>query len=171
MNSIIKGTVDDARLLADIARLSFIASHGNSASDEEIERYVGKNFSLDTLRNELNNPENIFHIIFDYDQPAGYSKIIYDVGHPKILHHNITKLERIYLLEAYYGSGAGSTLLDFNLSLSREKEQLGMWLYVWKENQRAIRFYHKNHFQIIGSHDFKLSETHANPNYLMFLKY
>ena len=46
-----------------------------------------------------------------------------------------------------------------------------MWLFVWKENHRAINFYNKAGFKIFGSHDFKLSETHANPNHVMFLKY
>ncbi len=46
-----------------------------------------------------------------------------------------------------------------------------MWLFVWKENQRAVNFYDKAGFKIIGNYEFKLSKTHSNPNYQMFLKY
>jgi ribosomal protein S18 acetylase RimI-like enzyme len=46
-----------------------------------------------------------------------------------------------------------------------------MWLFVWKENQRAIHFYKKAGFHIIGSYDFRLTETHSNPNHQMLLKY
>ena len=75
------------------------------------------------------------------------------------------------MLKEFYGLQLGLELFEFNLNLSKQQDQEGMWLFVWKENQRALSFYKKNKFRIIGSHDFKLSETHANPNHLMFLEY
>ena len=55
--------------------------------------------------------------------------------------------------------------------LSRELGQDRMWLYVWKENHRALRFYEKAGFQIVGDGLFRLTATHANPNWQMFLRY
>ena len=79
---------------------------------------------------------------------------------------NITKLERIYLLKEFY---LGAELFEYNVRLAKENNQKGMWLFVWVENERAVNFYKKNGFVIIGSHDFKISETHSNPNHQMFL--
>ena len=91
--------------------------------------------------------------------------------HPEIGHKTITKLERIYLLREFYGSQLGKELFHFNLELSKRNAQTGMWLYVWTENERAVRFYKKNGFKAIGRYDFKISENHSNPNYLMWLEY
>jgi len=83
----------------------------------------------------------------------------------------VTKLERIYLLKSYYGMEAGKKLFDHNINLTKDQYQMGMWLHVWIENHRAIAFYLKQGFKIIGSHDFEVSPSHFNPNHVMYLKY
>ena len=67
--------------------------------------------------------------------------------------------------------GLLKTIHYLDIDLSKQNNQAGMWLYVWKENERAVNFYIKNEFVITGSFDFKISDTHSNPNHLMFLKY
>jgi diamine N-acetyltransferase len=80
-------------------------------------------------------------------------------------------MERLYLLKQFYNLKLGAALLHFNIDLSKRNNQAGMWLFTWKENMRAVNFYQKNGFVIIGSHDFKISETHSNPNHLMLLRF
>jgi ribosomal protein S18 acetylase RimI-like enzyme len=63
----------------------------------------------------------------------------------------------------------GQQLLDFNINLIKENNQAGVWLFVWQENERAINFYIKNGFVVIGSFEYKISENHSNPNYQMLL--
>lgn len=171
MISIVKGNWEHASLLAEIATKSFIESHGTSAPPETIDQYVGQKFTVLAFHEELCDLSNIYNIIFDCDEPVGYSKILLDCYHPDLGIHRPTKLERLYLLQSRYGSGLGKDLLNFNVKFSREHEQDGMWLFTWKENTRAVQFYQRNNFRIVGSYDFKLSETHSNPNHLMVLKY
>lgn len=171
MASIIKATGSDAQLLADIGKITFIESHGTSAVPEEINTYVNEKYNPDVLRQELTDPKNIYYILYHEEQPAGFSKIILNVPYPGIEQKNVTKMERIYLLKEFYGLQLGNELFNFNLELSRNASQAGMWLYVWEENHRAIAFYEKLGFKVIGDGDFKLTPTHSNPNYIMFLKY
>lgn len=171
MTSIIKATEEDFRLLADIGKASFIESHGNSASSADINAYLGEKYNYDVFGKELSNPENIYHIIYHDKQPAGYSKIILNSPYPNIQMENVTKLERLYLLQMYYSLKLGIDLLKYNIELSMQNNQAGMWLFVWKENHRAVNFYKKAGFKITGSYDFKLTETHSNPNHQMLLKY
>ncbi len=56
---------------------------------------------------------------------------------------NIAKLERIYLLKEFYNLKLGLDLFNFNADLSKQNKQMGMWLFVWKENKRAVNFYKK----------------------------
>jgi ribosomal protein S18 acetylase RimI-like enzyme len=171
MTSIINAKEEDFQLLADIGRTTFIESHGHSAEAADINRYADEKYNAEVIRDELADPENIYHTLYHDDQLAGYSKIILDTPHPVISSKNVTKLERIYLLKEFYGLKLGAELFAWNLALSRDNNQAGIWLYVWKENYRAVGFYQKTGFKIVGSYDFQLTATHTNPNHIMFLQF
>ena len=169
MTSIVKASEKDFQLLSEIATLTFIESHGRSAKQEAINIYVTEKYNENIFKEELSDAKNIYNIIYYDNNPAGYSKIIFDTPYPDSKIKNITKLERIYLLKKFYNLKLGSALFHFIIDLSKRNDQMGMWLYVWKENERAVNFYKKNGFVIIGSYDFKISETHSNPNHQMLL--
>jgi len=97
--------------------------------------------------------------------------LFFNSPHPNIALQNVTKLERLYLLKEFYGLKLGLQLFNFNVALSKQNNQAGMWLFVWKGNNRAVDFYKKANFEIVGGYDFKLTETHSNPNHQMFLRF
>jgi diamine N-acetyltransferase len=171
MVSIVKATENDFKLLANLGRQTFIESHGNCAEKSDVDSYVIEKYSYNVFEKELADPNNIYHLVYYKGQPAGYSKIILNNSHPDIRQPNVTKLERLYLLKDFYKLKLGFGLFNFNVELSKNNNQAGIWLFVWKENERAVNFYRKTGFEIIGSYDFKISETHSNPNHHMFLKY
>ena len=171
MTSIVKATQNDFKLLVNIGRQTFIESHGESAKKSAIDLYVNEKYNYAVLQQELADLNNIYHIIYYEGQPAGYSKIILNTSHHNIQLQNITKLERLYVVKDFYNLKLGLGLFKYNVELSKNSNQAGIWLFVWKENTRAVTFYLKNGFEITGSHDFKISETHSNPNHQMFLKY
>jgi len=171
MITIRKANPADALLLAGIGKQTFLESHGHSAPAADIESYVSKTYAMQTVAEELNDPGNIFHLLYDEDRAIGYTKIIFNRPHPLINASAVTKLERIYLLEEFHDRKLGLTLLEFIVSLSRRENQQGIWLYTWIKNLRAIKFYEKNGFTIIGKTDFELSANHSNPNHVMFLAY
>lgn len=169
--TIVKAREEDFQLLADIGSKSFIESHGHSAAATDINKYVQEKYNPESSKAELADGKNIYHIIYHRDQPGGYSKIVLNAPHPAIPARNVTKLERLYLLKEFYDLKLGAELFTFNLELSRNSSQAGIWLFVWKENLRATNFYKKCGFQIIGSYDFQLTATHSNPNHHMFLEF
>ena len=171
MTSIVKANEKDSQLLSEIAKITFIESHGNSAELEDINNYVAENYSDNIFKKELQDSKNIYHILYYKDQVAGYSKIITNSPCSGNEVKEVAKLERLYLLKVFYNLNLGFQLLEFNVNLAKEYKQSGIWLYVWKENHRAINFYKRNGFIIIGSYDFKISERHSNPNHQMFLSF
>jgi GNAT superfamily N-acetyltransferase len=171
MTTILKATQNDFKLLADLGKQTFIESHGNSALQADIDEYVSETYSYATCEKELADTSNIFHFIYYAGKPAGYSKIIFNSPHPDIEEQQVTKLQRIFLLKEFYTQKLGSQLFNYNVDLSKSNNQKGLWLFVWTKNERAVKFYKKNGFKIIGSHDFKISATHTNPNHIMFLEY
>lgn len=171
MTIIIRATVNDAKLLVNIGKISFLESHGMSASQKDIDAYVSLKFNETTFSEELQDTKNHFYIIYHNEIPVGYSKIIFDFPHKNIGFKNVAKLERLYLLSEYHHLKLGLELFNFNVQASKKHHQAGMWLFVWTENARALNFYNKVGFKIIGSHDFEISKTHSNPNHQMLLTY
>ncbi len=169
MVSIVKANEQHAKLLTELARLTFLESHGHSAGKKDTDKYIAEKYTEPVLKTELQNRDNIYHILYENDTPAGFSKILLNSPYESAERKNIAKLERIYFLQAFYNTGYGQQLFDFNINLIKQNNQAGIWLYVWKENPRAVAFYKRNGFVIIGSYDFKISETHSNPNHQMLL--
>lgn len=171
MITIQKATRENIPLLCEIGKITFLDSHGHSATAADIDQYVRNKYNGQEFSKELSDPRNIYHIICFDGQPAGFSKIIFNTTPPGIDLKNVTKLERIYLLKDFYSKKLGYKLFQFNLELAKMNNQHGMWLFVWKENQRAFGFYKKTGFKIIGSYDFQISATHFNPNHIMLLTF
>jgi len=171
MISIRKADENDSATLATLGSITFRESHGHSAAPADIDAYDSRTFRDDILKKELSDVKNIYHIIHYNTKAVGFSKIVLDSPFAGSEIKNITKLDRLYLLQEFYGLHLGSALFNFITDLMKEKNQKGVWLYTWKENQRAINFYKRKGFKIIGSHNFQLSETHSNPNHQMFLRF
>lgn len=171
MTTIVKANIKDAEILSALGKQTFIESHGMSAPENDVAKYMASKFTKQVFETELSDVNNIFHILFYNEKPIGYSKIIYNNSQENIQFKNITKLERLYVLQEFHHLKLGLELFNFNVALTIKNQQAGMWLFVWVENHKAISFYKKAGFEIMGKYDFKISETHSNPNHQMLLVY
>lgn len=170
MISIEKADESHAHLLSELAEITFIESHGTSAKEEDINNFITEKYNPETFAAELIDSKNNFHLIYYQDRLTGFSNIIYNFPYADGKIEPLAKLERIYILKEFYDLKLGYQLMEFNIALARENGQKGIWLFVWQENERAIKFYKKNGFEVIGSFEYKISKTHSNPNYQMLLK-
>jgi len=171
LHKIAKATIQDSKQLAQLAKASFLPAHGHSAPKEDVDMYVSGNFNETTFIKEISNPESHYYLIYYDKKLAGYSKITLNTPNKNRTSNNITCLSRLYVLKEFYGLQLGKALFHFNLELAKQHQQQGIWLHVWVENQRAIHFYTKMGFKIVGSYDFRISATHTNPNYVMYLPF
>ncbi len=171
MISVKKATERDCNSIAAIGKISIAESHRDSCSAEVMNEFLERNYNSDVIKAELNDIDNIYYIINYKDKPVGFSKINLNAKHPNIVTGNVAKLDRIYLLKEFYGLKLGLELLNFNIELSRTNDQSGMWLYTWIGNVRAVNFYQKAGFTIIGSHKFYVTKTHYDESHQMFLKF
>jgi ribosomal protein S18 acetylase RimI-like enzyme len=171
MINIVRAQREDSDLLNEIGVPSFLTAHGHSATKEIVEAYIKEKYSTEAFKKELEDDRNIYHLIYADGIPAGYSKIILNAAHEDIPKPNVTKLERLYLLKEYFGMHLAQELVEFNMNYAKACWQEGMWLHVWIENTRAVAFYKKSGFEVIGAYNFKLAEDHYNPNHHMYLEF
>lgn len=171
MVCVIKATERDYNSIVSIGKLSVAESHKGSCSAEVMNEFLERDYDSATIKEELNDINNIYYIINYNDKPVGFSKITLNAKHANIVADNVTKLDRIYLLKEFHGLKLGLELLNFNIELSRNNNQSGIWLYTWIGNNRAINFYLKAGFTIIGSHKFFVTKTHFDLSHQMFLNF
>lgn len=169
MIKILKATIEHVEILAPLSIEAFIPAHGHSSPKKDIESYIERNFSIENFKKELANPAFEYYLIYHNNKAVGFSKVIFNTPHENVASQNLTKMERLYILKEYYGLNLGVELMQFNIDLAQKNNQEGIWLEVWVENIRAIKFYTKMGFDIVGNYDFKVSETHSNPNHVMYL--
>ncbi|MDA9584358.1 GNAT family N-acetyltransferase [Flavobacteriaceae bacterium] len=169
ITSIKKATINDLNLLASLSVEAFLPAHGHSSPEKDIKTYLEANFSIHNFKKEIANPAFKYYLIYHHNKIAGFSKIIFNTPSIHITENTITKMERLYLLEEFYGLHLGTQLMNFNSELTKKNNQQGIWIEVWIENYRAIKFYKKMGFTIVGEANFRVSETHSNPNYIMYL--
>lgn len=169
--SIIKISKKNAEILRDLAITTFRESHGHSAPEKDIDKYISAKFTLENIEGELSDESNVFHLIYVKEELAGYSKVIYNTAYENLTQPNSSKLERLYVLEKFHDLKIGKQLMDFNLNLVKQNAQSGLWLYVWIENYRAIRFYKNYGFQQIAETFFQISASHSNPNWILNLEF
>ena len=169
--SIRKTCEKDIESLRELAVSTFSESHGHSASAKDIDEYINVKFTLENIERELSDESNVFYSVYVNEELAGYSKIIYNTAYENLTQINSTKLERLYVLEKFHDLKVGKQLMDFNINLAKQNAQAGLWLYVWTENHRAVRFYKNYGFQQIAETFFKISDRHSNPNWILSLEF
>jgi ribosomal protein S18 acetylase RimI-like enzyme len=168
---IIQARVDHVDHIIQIGKESVFDAHRESCSKEILDAFIESNYNPMAIRAEIEDPKNCYQIICFNGEPVGFSKSVFNANHDAIQSNHVTKLDRIYLLNKFQGVKLGYELMRFNIDYSKQLGQSGMWLYTWIGNKKAINFYSKMGFEIIGSHDFHISGGHTNPNHHMYLHF
>ena len=170
MIEIKKATQKDAVILALLGRVAYIESHGHFIrSKEDLDQYVKHTFSVSNIEKDLLHPKNLFHILYVDKLPVGYTKLILNANPENITSNNNVLLEKIYVLNEFIPMKVGQQLLNFTEKKAKALNLDNMWLNVYIKNERAIKFYRKNHFKDIGTMDYLVNGT-GYPNHVLSKK-
>ena len=150
--------ITDLENLQKISITTFRETFEEVNSEEDMQKYLDENLSLERLKNELENLDSEFYFIENENKNLGYLKLNFGNAQTEKVEENYFEIERIYVLKAFLGQKIGQILFDKAIEIGREKNLEYVWLGVWEENHRAIKFYEKNGFEIFGKHDFVLGK-------------
>lgn len=154
---------NDVELLQKLSIVTFTDTFAAYNTAENMQMYIEKYFSLENVLEELNNSENFFFIAYQENEPAGYLKLRLPEEHlPSLKNNTPIELERVYVLKKLQGTGLGYKLMQFAFEYSRQKGFDTLWLGVWEQNEKAIRFYEKLGFETFGEHEFILGTDKQN---------
>ena len=150
--------ITDLENLQKISITTFKETFEEVNTEEDMQKYLLENLSIEKLKTELEYVNSEFYFAENNDEILGYLKLNFKDAQTEKLEENHFEIERIYVLKAFLGQKIGQILFDKAIEIGKEKNLEYVWLGVWEENHRAIRFYGKNGFEIFGKHDFVLGE-------------
>lgn len=153
-----KVTIKDLEKLQKIGRATFSETFSSGNTEKNIEKYLTEGFSNEKLTNELNNENSEFYFALSKNNIIGYLKINFGASQTELKDEKALEIERIYVLKEFHGRKAGQILYEKAIEIAQQKNSHYVWLGVWEENPRAIRFYKKNGFIAFDKHIFKLGD-------------
>ena len=146
----------DAPMLAELGARTFYESFAAENTSENISTYLDTSFGPEKQAAELAEPGSIF-LIAEIDRTAvGYAQLRCGETPDCISGPEPIELARIYVSQEYLGLGVGEALIRACIDEARRAGHQTMWLGVWERNVRALGFYRKWNFSIVGEHIFQL---------------
>lgn len=151
-----KATTKDLGTVQLIGRETFFETFADSNTEEDMKKYLEDSFNDDQLTIELSNPDSLFYIAWEDENPVGYLKLNKGNAQTEMQDDMALEIERIYVKTSYHGKKVGQLLYDKALEVAQQQHHSYLWLGVWEKNPRAIRFYEKNGFKAFDKHMFKM---------------
>lgn len=156
--TIIKVTISDINELQKIGRKTFQETFEDSNSEKNMKSYLEEGFSIEKLIPELNNENSEFYFAKIDNEVIGYLKVNFGESQTELKDNKALEIERIYVSKEFHGKSVGQLLYNKAIEVAKQKGSEYVWLGVWEENPRAIRFYKKNGFVEFDKHIFKLGD-------------
>ncbi|WP_126650781.1 GNAT family N-acetyltransferase [Chryseobacterium aureum] len=160
MSSIIisKSGEKDLETLQNIGIQTFTETFAEDNTEEAMKQYLEKSFTTEKIKSELTNPDSIFYIAWEEDNPVGYLKVNSGKAQTELQDETSLEIERIYVKKSHQGKKVGQLLYNQALETAKQLGKSYLWLGVWEENLRALQFYRKNGFVEFDKHIFRLGD-------------
>jgi ribosomal protein S18 acetylase RimI-like enzyme len=151
-------TVADARALARAAAAFFMDTFGAANQPADMDAYLASAFSENHQRAELSDPDSRIWLATIGDDVVGYAHVRRSPVPSSIsgARTRAVEIARIYAGRRWHGQGLGKALMETCVTTAKEWGGDVLWLGVWEKNPRAIAFYEKHGFQIVGEQPFLL---------------
>ena len=149
----------DARLIATLATVTFFEAYFEQDDPPDLADYIAASFSVDVVAEELADPETFYFLVHRGRPAVGYAKLRDKEPHASVTSRDAIELQRIYAVERVWGSGVGEQLLRYCIEFAKDLGKSVLWLGVWEENPRAIRFYEKHGFKRVGTLEFPYADS------------
>lgn len=148
--------LEDVRALAQIGAATFLESFYYEVDGKAIINHCEQQHSIATYEKYLSAPRTRAWLA-EYKEtgvPIGYAlNCEPELDEVEIIPGDI-ELKRIYVFSRHHASGAGRDLMAASFAHARELGAPRLLLGANEENHRAIAFYKKNGFDIIGERKF-----------------
>jgi ribosomal protein S18 acetylase RimI-like enzyme len=146
----------DAPSLAVLAERTFRDTFGPRNSPENLDQHCEKFFGTDIQQREIEDRGLVTTLAEAEDKLIGFSQLRLAHSHASVVAEHPAELNRIYVVGEWHGRGVARDLLQNALDTASGAGCDCLWLGVWEHNAKAMAFYRKFGFEIVGSQAFML---------------
>lgn len=147
---------DDAPSLALLAERTFRDTFGARNSPGNMDLHCERHFSSDIQAGEIADRNLVTTLAVEDGRFAGFTQVALARAHPAVAAGSPAELSRLYVVAEWHGKGVAQALMNDALASARAAGADVLWLGVWEHNPRAMAFYRKSGFEIVGSQAFML---------------
>jgi diamine N-acetyltransferase len=146
----------DAASLAALAERTFRETFAIDNSGEDIDLHCARKFSAEIQGEEIASPHMTTLLAEVAGELVGFAQL--RLAHPAacVKADRPAELHRIYVLSEWHGRGLARELMRAVCAAAARAGCDCIWLGVWERNLKAIAFYRKCGFAVVGDHPFVL---------------
>jgi GNAT superfamily N-acetyltransferase len=161
----------EADRLSALMRRLFLAAYRDCSSERNVQAFLDTVYTPARQLAELKDPAIHTCVLEDGDHWAGFAQLRLAARRPDCVPlANGAELGRIYLDPAYQGRALGATLHEHIAGIARDHGRDGLWLNVWQLAPKAVAFYERQGFRIVGTTDFIVGDD-AKTDWLMYRRF
>lgn len=148
-------TARDAAVLAELGEQTFRMAFADQNDPVDLATYLSNAFGPLQQAAELAEPGSTFLLAESGSMAVGYARLRMREA-PACVSEDPLELARLYVLPGWQGQKVGSILMGECLAEARRRSCRTLWLGVWEHNPRAVAFYERWDFRVVGKHHFQL---------------
>ncbi|MEN8788614.1 MAG: GNAT family N-acetyltransferase [Flavobacteriaceae bacterium] len=154
-------TTADAAIISLLGRVTFTETFGHLFQEHnDLLEYYDRTFSVKKITRSLSKKNNVYWLALVNDLPVGYAKLKLDSPTPFLEGKDVCQLQKIYVLKDFLSLRIGLALQQTLIEKAAKSDCDYIWLSVLKDNERAVKFYFKNSFKVLGDHNFSIGREH-----------
>jgi GNAT superfamily N-acetyltransferase len=156
-----RAVTDDAELLTPFARRVFLDTFLADNDPAAIDAYVREAFTPEKQRAEIAFERGVCLLAFVDNTLAAWALLRETEPVPPdcaIAAAQPMQLNRFYVDHAWHGRGVAVALMNAVKSRAAISGADALWLTTWERNARAIRFYEREGFVLVGETTFVLGD-------------
>jgi ribosomal protein S18 acetylase RimI-like enzyme len=149
-----RATPDDAASLAEFAGRAFEETFGAANNPADTAAHIARSYGEALQRAEILDAGTVTLVFVEAASIAGFAQVRRHPPPPDVLGPDPVELRRFYVDRAHHGRGVAQRLMAEVHAAARELGGATLWLSTWTENPRAVAFYRKCGFDVVGSATF-----------------
>lgn len=144
--------------LSALAEQTFRAAFAEFNTETDMSEHCAAHFGISAFAEILADSRKPI-VLAEQDQHlAAYAQVHVGESWASVPAAKPAELHRFYVLDTWHGKGLASEFLRHIAEDCRQSGTDVLWLGVWERNSRAINFYAKNGFAIVGNKEFLLGQ-------------
>lgn len=157
-----RATADDAEPLADLALRSFLDAFAAQNDPDDVAAYTSRVYGPPQQAAEIANPAIVTLLGHVDGRLAAYAMLRSGTTAPGVTGPEPMEVMRFYVDRPWHGTGIAHRMMDAALRTARDQGARTAFLAVWEHNARALAFYTRRGFAVVGAQDFLLGSDLQN---------